>query len=91
MAERVRRRLVVHGRVQGVFFRDTARRRAADLGVAGWVRNCPDGTVEVVAEGDPDAVGAMSRFCGEGPDGARVDHVDEHDEAPEGTAGFEVR
>ena len=91
MAERVRKRLVVHGRVQGVFFRDTARRRAGDLGVAGWITNSPDGTVEAVVEGEPDAVDAMARFCREGPEGARVDHVDEHDEPPEGLERFDVR
>jgi len=91
MAERVRKRLVVHGAVQGVFFRDTARRRARALGVAGWVRNCPDGTVEAVVEGEPDGVDAMVRFCQEGPEGARVDRVDEHDEPPEGLERFDVR
>ena len=91
MPERVRKRLVVHGAVQGVFFRATARRRAGDLGVAGWVRNCPDGTVEAVVEGEPDAVEAMVRFCRVGPEGARVDRVDERDEPPEGLERFDVR
>jgi acylphosphatase len=91
MAEPVRKRLVVHGDVQGVFFRDTARRRAADLGVAGWIRNCSDGTVEAVVEGEPDAVDAMARFCREGPQGARVARVEEHDEHVEGLDGFDVR
>ncbi len=87
----MRKRLVVHGAVQGVFFRATARRRADDLGVAGWVRNCPDGTVEAVVEGDPDAVERMVRFCRVGPEGARVDGMDEHDEPVEGLEGFGVR
>lgn len=91
MAEPVRKRLVVHGAVQGVFFRDSARRRAGDLGVAGWIRNCPDGTVEAVVEGEPDAVQAMVRFCREGPEGARVDRVDERDEPLEGLERFDVR
>jgi len=91
MAERVRKRLIVHGRVQGVFFRDSARRRAGDLGVGGWIRNCRNGTVEAVVEGEPDAVAAMVRFCREGPEGARVDRVDEHDEPPEGVDRFGVR
>ena len=59
MSERIRRRVVVHGYVQGVFFRDTARRKAAERGVTGWVRNCADGTVEAVFEGDPDAVATL--------------------------------
>jgi len=87
----VRKRLIVHGAVQGVFFRHTARRRAGDLGVAGWIRNCPDGTVEAVVEGEPGAVEAMVRLCREGPEGARVDRVDERDEPPEGLERFEVR
>lgn len=91
MADSVRKRVVVHGDVQGVFFRDTARRQAATRGVAGWVRNCPDGTVEAVFEGDPDAVESMVRFAREGPRGARVERVDESDEQPEGLSGFEVR
>ncbi len=90
MAETVRKRVVVHGEVQGVFFRDTARRKASDRGVAGWVRNCPDGTVEAVFEGDAGAVDAMVGFCHEGPGGARVERVDEHRERPEGLSRFEV-
>jgi acylphosphatase len=77
--------------VQGVFFRDTIRRQAAAHGVAGWVRNRPDGTVEAVFEGDPEAVEAMLAFCHEGPRGARVDRVEISDEEPEGLTSFEVR
>jgi acylphosphatase len=77
--------------VQGVFFRDSTRRRAAERGVAGWVRNLPDGTVEAVFEGDPEAVEAMVAFCGEGPRGAVVERVESVEEEPEGLAGFEVR
>ena len=91
MAETVRKRIVVHGEVQGVFFRDTARRQAGSRGVAGWVRNCPDGTVEAVFEGEPEAVESMVRFAREGPRGADVERVDEHDEEPEGLSGFQVR
>ena len=91
MAGRVRKRLIVKGDVQGVFFRDTARRRAAELGVAGWIRNCPDGTVEAALEGAPDAVEAMVRFCHEGPDRARVDRVETRDEPLKGVDGFDVR
>ena len=86
-----RKRVVVHGDVQGVFFRDTTRREASRLGIAGWVRNGPDGTVEAVFEGDPDRLQEMVRFMREGPRGADVDHVDEHDEQPEGLTGFQIR
>jgi acylphosphatase len=86
----IRRRVVVHGFVQGVFFRDTVRRRAQQHGVSGWVRNTRDGTVEAVFEGDEDAVERLVEFCREGPRGARVDHVDVADEEPEGLAGFDV-
>jgi acylphosphatase len=88
---RVRRRVVVHGRVQGVFFRDTARRRAQQHGVAGWVRNNWDGTVEGVFEGDPEAVERLVAFCREGPRGAHVERVEVHDEPPEDLTGFAVR
>ena len=87
----VRRRVVVHGHVQGVFFRDTTRRLAAQQGVAGWVRNTPDGTVEAVFEGDPEAVERLVRFCESGPRGARVDRVEVGEEEPEGVSGFDVR
>lgn len=87
----IRRRAIVHGRVQGVFFRDTTRRQAASRNIAGWVRNLPDGTVEAVFEGDPDAVEALLAFCREGPRGARVEQVDVSDEQPEGLGAFEVR
>ena len=79
-SETIRRRAVVHGGVQGVFFRDTTRRMAASRGVAGWVRNNPDGTVEAAFEGPPDAVDALVSFCREGPRGADVEHVEVSDE-----------
>jgi acylphosphatase len=82
---------VVHGHVQGVFFRDTTMRRAVERGVAGWVRNNPDGTVEAVFEGDPDAVEAMVRFAHEGPRGAIVERVEVIEEEPEGLTRFGVR
>jgi acylphosphatase len=91
MADGVRRRVVVHGLVQGVYFRDTLRRRAGLLGVAGWARNNPDGTVEAVFEGEPDAVERLVGLSREGPRGARVDRVEVEDEAPEGLLGFAVR
>jgi acylphosphatase len=74
-----------------VFFRDTTRRRAAERGVAGWVRNNPDGTVEAVFEGEGDAVEAMVRFVKDGPRGAIVERVDVIEEDAEGLAGFAVR
>ena len=91
MSEPVRRRIVVHGNVQGVFFRDSARRAAEARGVAGWITNRPDGAVEAVFEGDPDAVAALVDFCRQGPRGADVESVDETSEEPEGLSGFEVR
>jgi acylphosphatase len=89
--ETVRRRVVVHGRVQGVAFRDATRRQASSRGVAGWATNRPDGAVEAVFEGDPEAVASLVRFVREGPRAADVDSVDEHEEEPEGLSGFDVR
>jgi len=86
----IRRRVVVHGRVQGVFFRDTTRERARAHGVSGWVHNRPDGAVEAVFEGDPDAVERLVRFCETGPSGARVARVEVFDEPPEGLDGFRL-
>jgi acylphosphatase len=79
---------VIHGHVQGVFFRDTTRRQATARDVAGWVRNNADGTVEAVFEGEPDAVDAMVRFAHEGPRGAVVQRVDVIEEQAEGLSGF---
>jgi acylphosphatase len=87
----IRRRVVVHGLVQGVFFRDSVRQRARSTGVVGWIRNTQDGAVEAVFEGDSDAVERLVAFCHEGPRGARVDHVDESEEPPEGLSGFVIR
>lgn len=67
------------------------RRRAAEHGVAGWVRNNPDGTVEAAFEGERGAVEALVRFAGEGPRGAFVERIEEFDEQPEGLEGFGVR
>lgn len=69
-------RLVMHGRVQGVYFRDSMRREAQSLGVTGWVRNRSDGTVEAVVQGDPAAVDAIVRWTHRGPDRAQVERVD---------------
>jgi acylphosphatase len=82
---------VVHGRVQGVFFRDSTREEAKRRGVAGWVTNRDDGAVEAVFEGEPDAVRRMVSFCSEGPRSADVDQVEESEEEPEGLSGFDVR
>jgi acylphosphatase len=87
----VRRRLVIHGRVQGVFFRDSLRRLAEQHGVAGWARNTWEGTVETVLEGDEEAVERVSRFAHDGPEGARVERVDVTEEDPEGVRGFAIR
>jgi acylphosphatase len=87
----IRRRVVVHGQVQGVFFRDTCRREAASHHVAGWVRNLPDGTVEAVFEGEPGDVEAMTDWCRGGPAYAQVHRVDVEDQSPTGVGGFEVR
>jgi acylphosphatase len=87
----IRRRAIVHGRVQGVFFRDTTRRQAISRGVTGWVRNLPDGTVEAVFEGGSEAVEALLAFCREGPRGARVERVEVTEQDPEGLGAFEVR
>jgi acylphosphatase len=87
----VRRRVTVDGRVQGVFFRDSARQRANAHGVAGWIRNRSDGGVEAVLEGPPDAVERVVRFMATGPPQANVAHVEVEDETPEGLTGFKVR
>jgi acylphosphatase len=87
----IRRRVVVHGFVQGVFFRDTVSRRALGTGVAGWVRNNRDGSVEAVFEGGAADVEALVTLCYKGPRGARVDRVEVVDEEPEGIRGFAVR
>lgn len=89
--EIVRRRAVVHGIVQGVWFRDSTRQQARRLGVSGWVRNRPDGTVEAVFEGPREAVERAVEFVSTGPPRARVTTIDVYDETPEGVSGFEVR
>ena len=91
MSETARSRVIVSGNVQGVFFRDTCRRKASERGVAGWVSNRRDGAVEAVFEGDPHAVRALVDWCREGPRGAQVESVEETIEEPEGLSGFEVR
>ena len=87
----MRARVRVEGRVQGVFFRSDTEERARSLGVAGWVRNARDGSVEAVFEGPRDAVESMVRWCGQGPRGARVDDVRVEWEDPRGETGFGIR
>ena len=87
----IRRRVTVHGFVQGVFFRDSVRRRAESAGVGGWVRNNRDGSVEAVLEGEEEAVQRVLAFCRRGPRGAQVDRVEVAEEAPSGLQGFEIR
>jgi acylphosphatase len=81
----------VRGRVQGVFFRHSAVERAQAHGVAGWVRNCQDGTIEAVLEGPREAVERVVRFFHTGPPHARIEDVEVRDEQPEGLSGFDVR
>jgi acylphosphatase len=87
----VRKRVLVSGFVQGVFFRETCRRVAAEHGVAGWVRNLGDGRVEAVFEGQPDAVDRLVAWAHRGPRGAEVADVAVSNEPPEGLTGFTVR
>jgi acylphosphatase len=87
----IRRHVVVHGNVQGVFFRDSTRDEAEKRGVAGWVRNRSDGTVEAVFEGDSGAVAALVEFTQSGPSRADVERVEVEEEEPEGLDRFDVR
>jgi acylphosphatase len=87
----IRRRVVVSGQVQGVFFRDTCQRRARAYGVTGWVRNCPDGTVEAVFEGESEDVEAMIEWVRKGPPAAQVDRVAVTEEQAVGERSFQVR
>ena len=89
--ERVRRRVLVTGRVQGVAYRAACRRAAAANDVAGWVRNLGDGRVEAVFEGPGPAVDRMVHWAGEGPEHAVVTRVELQEEPPEGLTGFRVR
>ena len=87
----VRRRVRAHGRVQGVFFRDSVRREAGRRGVAGWAANCADGSAEAVFEGEPEAVDAMVEFIRKDPGHSSVERVDVAEEEPEGLSGFQTR
>jgi acylphosphatase len=87
----IRRRLRIHGQVQGVFFRDTLRRLAEQESVAGWARNTWEGTVEAVLEGEEPAVERLVAFAHEGPESAQVERVEVSEEEPEGLSGFAIR
>jgi acylphosphatase len=87
----VRYRVLISGRVQGVYFRDTCRRVAAQHGVSGWVRNLPDGRVEAVFEGPAEAVDTVLEWAGHGPDWAVVTGVDARPERPEGLDNFVIK
>jgi acylphosphatase len=71
----VTRLLTIHGRVQGVYYRDSMRQRARQLGVKGWVRNCCDGSVEAIVYGTSDAVAAIIEWAKQGPTAAKVNDV----------------
>lgn len=87
----IRKRIVVSGRVQGVWFRASTRAAALEIGVAGWVRNLPDGSVEAVFEGSPEGVERAVEWARSGPERADVTSLDVFAENPEGLSGFEVR
>jgi len=87
----VRRRVIVHGNVQGVGFRASVADAARTRGLGGWIRNCEDGSVEAVLEGDEHDVDALTRYCEYGSRGANVIRVESFDEEPEGLATFEIR
>ena len=90
--ERRRVHLLIRGRVQGVWFRESAREEAERLGVSGWIRNLPGGEVEAVAEGPSESVEAFVRWCHRGPRAAHVSSVDREDASPTGEfSSFDVR
>ena len=91
MTEPVARKVCLYGRVQGVFFRQWAVHQARDLGVSGWVRNLPDGSVEAHVAGDEDKVSQMIERLRQGPSGARVEDVAIDVTEPEEIDGFSVR
>ena len=87
----VARHLVIHGRVQGVFYRGWAVETARMLGLAGWVRNRRDGTVEALAQGDESAVERFIALAREGPSAASVERIDVSEQEPAPLSGFEQR
>jgi acylphosphatase len=88
---RKRARVRISGRVQGVFFRAEARDRARSLGIGGWIRNAPDGSVEAVFEGEEPRVESLLAWCRRGPAGADVEEVEVAWEPPRDESGFSVR
>jgi acylphosphatase len=89
MNERLTRRLRIHGRVQGVWFRESMRQEAEALGITGWVRNRLDGTVEAVIQGEADSVRLMTEWARRGPSPAEVQRIDEADEPDSAFTAFE--
>ncbi len=90
--DRERAHVYISGNVQGVFFRDSTRQKAGELGLNGWVKNTPDGRVEALFEGPADAIREMIDWCKEGPSQATVEDVEaEREEPAEDLKGFEVR
>ncbi len=87
----LRARVVVHGLVQGVWFRESTRRETEARGVTGWVRNREDGTVEAVFEGEPHAVAQVVAWCQIGPPRAEVTSIEVSEEPPQGDLSFRVR
>ena len=85
------RHVRVTGRVQGVFYRAWAQGEARELGVSGWIRNCPDGTVEAQLSGEEHDVQRMIERMGRGPSNARVDQVDVEDASPDNSGRFQLR
>ncbi len=85
--DNIRRHLIVQGRVQGVWFRESTRRQAVSLGVSGWVKNCPDGTVEALLEGPQGAVSRLVAWCRKGPSAANVVKVHETEKPWQGKFG----
>ncbi|MGA0566734.1 acylphosphatase [Rathayibacter sp. KR2-224] len=90
MAGTSRVHVIVHGRVHGVGYRYSCAEMARAAGIAGWVRNRPDGTVEAEFEGRPAAVQAAVAWCRHGPSWASVSAVDVSQKEPEGATGFEI-
>jgi acylphosphatase len=84
-----RRRVVAHGRVQGVFFRASVRQLAEERGISGWARNRPDGTLEACLEGPSEGVEQLVAWCADGPEGARVTRLEVIEEEPQGIRGFD--
>ncbi|MBX7501749.1 acylphosphatase [Qipengyuania sp. YG27] len=85
------RHCIVHGRVQGVFYRDWTVTRARELGLAGWVRNLPDGTVEALLEGDAETIVRMVAAMQQGPPRAAPTRIEQREVEPQGLDGFTRR